>query len=252
MNLNKFTVAIVILNENEKKRTDNLVAHILGTTIWPYRLIVVDNGSDTGNKPAFCSLALKDGVHLTNGFRMGLYYAKSIEYRNRHRFFAYWLIDTSIEFRSDDLRDPLEFLARPMAETGDIAMISPSFDGIEFTSWNHMRKMKQVGIRRTWVLDGSATLYNADWFDKIDWINPELRHGLGCDVEVAWKARKDGRSIMVNDEYSVIKSKIQTYKLNGKEFLVDGNDQICFDEMTYILERDYGRGAAQRLIDEYR
>ena len=64
-------------------------------------MIVVDNGSDKAPPAKATAIRLEANVQTTNGWQMGIQYAKALGHAYGFCHFAYWIWITSSEYPSD-------------------------------------------------------------------------------------------------------------------------------------------------------
>lgn len=229
------TVAALIVSYNMPERTDALVEAIGGAAY----AIVIDNGSDIQPPSKHTTVKLERNVQTTGGWLAGLEYAKG-------KYDYYWFLITSARIPQGDVLTPMVDF---MDATPDAVGIHPSLTAESTTGWQHLKNRGNT-VRRTWMIDNIASLYRADWFDSIGWFDPAYTYAWGIDLETCYRARKQGRSLWVDDRVQVEKITNVGYQMNRMGMTADERGRLAYANMMDVLGRKWGADA-WRLMTEW-
>ena len=130
-------VAIIITNYNMPERTDALCAHIRERVLWPYSLIVVDNGSDLVPPSQYTTLKLDTNIQTTGGWLAGLEEADRLAALAGEGFLAYWFLITSAAFTG--YADPLTPLVWALLRDENAVGVHPALTSDSTTAWGHLK-----------------------------------------------------------------------------------------------------------------
>jgi GT2 family glycosyltransferase len=225
-------VAVLIVNYNMPERTDALCEAISGRTKWPHDLCVIDNGSDQQPPSRYTMLRLPKNIQTTGGWLAGLNALKE-------KYFAYWFIITSARI-PDDQGDILTPMARLLMDDENAVGIHPSLTAESTTGWLHLKNRGTNAPRRTWMIDNIASLYRADWFDSIGRFDPAFIYAWGIDLETCYRARKQGRSLWVDDRVQVEKITNIGYTMNRMGMTAEERGRLAYANMMEVGKRKYG------------
>jgi GT2 family glycosyltransferase len=231
-------VAVVIVNFNMPERADALAEHIKAHTVCEYDIILVDNGSDKVPPAKNTTIALKHNVQTTNGWLTGLGYADALAAFRGQPYYTYWFLITSAEFIDDmDILTPIvEFLHHNPSAVG----IHPALTQDSTTSWQHMIDRGKGEPRETWFIDNIASLYRADWFNRIGRFDHNLIYGWGIDLETCWKAREQGCTLWIDERVKVKKVTDIGYSMNRMNMKAEERRVKAGSNMNNILSKRYG------------
>lgn len=239
-------VAAIIVNYNMPERAGDLaryfLRHVSGTSV---HLVLVDNGSDKSMASGYTTLYLKNNVQTTRGWIEGLKSVKS----NLWKVDYYWFLITSAEFVGDE--DILTPMVRFMDENTGAVAIHPSLTKDSTSAWKHLINRETGKVRRTWMIDNIASLYRADWFDSIGGFDPALVYAWGIDLETCWKARRDNRSIWVDDRVQIKKVTNIGYTMDRMGMTADERTRLAIQNTDAVFTPRYGRAWRQKLMHEY-
>lgn len=231
--------AALIVNFNMPERTDALVEAISAMPATP---IVIDNGSDIQPPSKYTTIRLDKNRQTTGGWLAGLESAKG-------QFDAYWFLITSARIppeQGDILTPMVSFLeAHP-----DAVGIHPSLTKDSTTGWPHLINQGNEP-RPTWMIDNIASLYRADWFDSIGWFDPAFIYAWGIDLETCYRARKQGRSIWVDDRVQVEKITNIGYTMGRMGMSADERGRKAYANMMDVLIAKYGPDAWRKVTGDY-
>ena len=225
-------VAAIIINYNMPERCDAICEHLLRLVKWPMDLIVVDNGSDLVEPSKYTSLQLPENVQTTGGWLAGLERAREYEPM------AYWFLITSAEFSGE--YDPLAPMADLMTNLSQVAGVHPALTKDSTSAWDHLFERGGCKARRVWMIDNIASLWRADWFERVGGFDPEMKYGWGIDLELSYKAREQGRALYVHEEVTVKKITDIGYTMGRMNISADGRRTLAGSNMDQVLEKKYG------------
>lgn len=243
-------VAIVIVNYNMPERADALAEYIRAHCgSQDYELILVDNGSDLQPPAKATTLRLTNNVQTTNGWLMGLHYADALAAVRGTKFFAYWFLITSAEFvgDADPLAPMLDLLRRDPSAVG----VHPAVDA-DVIAWKHLLPRGNGIPRKAWMIDNIASLYRADWFDGIGRFDPALTYAWGIDLEAGYLARKQGRTLWVDERVTVKKVTDIGYKMQRMGMSAEERRVKAEENMERVLSAKYGPGWRNAFWNDYR
>lgn len=237
-------VALILVNYNMPERTDALVAAVRRHATCPVDFFVVDNGSDLVAPSKYTTVTLYPNQQTTAGWIAGL---KAV--KEWGEYFAYWFLITSAEFPAGH-GDPfpmVEFLC----ENPDAVGIHPALSAGSTTHWEHMIARGGDALRQTWMIDNIASLYRADWFDRIGWFDARLTYAWGVDLETCWKARSQGKTLWIDECCRVTKVTDIGYKMNRMNMPASERQVKATENMHKVLGEKYGSGWQEKLLHEH-
>lgn len=253
--------AIVINSYNMFEYVDNAVEHIAATVKMPYDMIVVDNGSDQVPPSQYTTLWIPENIQMTRGFMEGVRYADSLEKKLDEPYFAYWLITTSCvffkEYKGEDYMriDPLELLLKVLVDDPLAYAVSPTmeFCGDKSAAWKpHHSPRPGKKVRRLWALEPTATLHNAEHFNRLGRWNEELTYGWGICAESYYFARKAGLHSYNHDGYVMRKDTGIGYDMERMEMTYKERQSLASNEVKRIFTPKYGKDYYEHLNWVYR
>lgn len=227
-------VAAFIVNYNMPERATALAEHIKERSNWAVDVYLIDNGSDLVEPSPLTNIKIEKNVQTTNGWLAGL---NEIDKRGK-RYFAYWFLITSARFVDD--RDVLSPMAQFLFENKNAVGIHPALTPESTTVWKHLYSRGTSAPRQTKHIDNIASLYRADWFDEIGRFDPALTMAHGICLETCWKARRQGRSIWVDERVSIEKITDIGYSMNRMHMSAERRRELARAEMDKVLIPRYG------------
>ena len=239
-------VAAIVVNYNMVERTDNIAEGIKKYVRWPVDVIVVDNGSDRVESPPskHTAIRLEANVQTTNGWLMGVEYAKALSHAYGYCYMAYWIWITTSEYV--ETKDILTPMAEAMIADPQIVGVAPYLteDSLPKT-WLHLYKQqgtKDTDLKDVKFLDNLATLWRAEWFDSIGVFDPDELRGFGVDTENSYLARLSGRRIVVHQGVSIRKTSGVAYQMKRMNADKQQRNDVATKEMRNCLGFRYGDG----------
>ena len=229
-------VTAVVTNYNMPERTDALVRHLRHE---PCDVVVVDNGSDIipANYPGrnrrdyagYTRVRLEKNVQTTGGWLEGLKHAQGADY--------YWILGTSAEFIGVPV---LNTMLKCMNSYSDCVGVHPSLTKDSTTSWEHLKTIGMEGWRRVWMIDNIAALWRADWFDSVGGFDPRFIYAWGSDLELAYLARTQGKSLYVSEPAGIRKVTDIGYAMNRMNMSADERRTLARQNMQSVMYSKYG------------
>lgn len=242
---NKPTVAAFIVNYNMPERAENLFQKLQKNSKWPLDIYLIDNGSDIKKPAQSSNVFIEKNVQTCRGWIKGLKVAKE----SKKEYFAYMFLITSTEFiNDDDLITPMvKFLLKNKNAVG----IHPALTKESTTNWTHLITREENKPRQTWMIDNIASIYRTDWFDSIGWFNPDLIYAWGIDLETCYIARKQGRTLWVDERVQVKKITNIGYKMNRMNMSANDRSRLANKNMTEVLSKKYGSNFWDKMTKDY-
>ncbi len=237
-------IAAIITNYNMPERTDKLCVHIKEQTRWPVEVFVVDNGSDKMPPSEYTTLHLEKNIQTTGGWLAGLE-----QVRAKGEWLAYWFLITSAEFVND--QDPLALMAELLISDENAVGVHPALTVDSTSDWPHLFSCGGDYPRRTWHLDNIASLYRAEWFDAAGGFDPKMTYAWGIDLEIGWKARRDGRGLYIHEGCSIKKITDIGYKMGRMNMTADERRVLADAQMFEVLGKKYGTNWWKRMTGDF-
>lgn len=237
-------IAVILTNYNMPERTDALCKHLLTYVDWPLSLFVVDNGSDLIAPSPFTTLRLKQNRQTTGGWLAGLEQARA-----EGEWLGYLFLITSTEFIPGT--DPLSPMAELLTFDPQVAGVHPALTPDSTTDWPHLYRRNGGRVRQTWHIDNICSLYRAAWFDAAGGFDPALSFAWGLDLELGYKARQQGKRLVVHEGVQVKKVTDIGYQMNRMHMSAKDRRNLAAAEMAAVFEPRYGGQWWQRLTGEY-
>jgi len=235
-------VAGLITNYNMPERADAL-AEVLLDADWPLDLYLVDNGSDLVPPAKHTTVKLDRNVQTTGGWLAGL------EEADKHGpYLAYMFLITSADF-PPGAPNPVKPMATWLLEHEDAVGIHPALTEDSTTSWEHM-KARGHEPRRTWMIDNICSMFRADWFNSIGRFDPAMTWGWGIDLETCYQARRQARSLWIDERCRIRKITDIGYSMNRMNMTSDQRRQAASNSMHSLLYQRYGSDYWKKMTEE--
>ena len=239
-----YRVAAIITNYNMPERTDALVKYIRKRVkSYPLDVIVVDNASDLVKPSKYTNVYLRENVQTTGGWLAGL------DALNR-QYYAYWFLITSTEFDPQQSFDPLMPMVAKLKNDFQAVGVHNALTTDSTTAWKHLITRGGIGCRQVWMIDNISSLYRADWFDSIGRFDPELIYGWGIDLETAYIARQQKRTLWVCEDAKVRKITDIGYTMDRMNMTADRRRELARENMVSVLTKKYGAFAMHKILND--
>jgi len=224
-----------------------LAAYIEKFCQQPYTLVVVNNGSDLVRPSHYANLVLGKNIQTTGGWMAGLEdYIDHLQIE----CFAYCFMITSAWFipPHDHISMMRDFLLENKDAVGIMPALTPDSD-IEV--WKQMLTRGGDKPRRTWGLDNIITMWRADWFNSIGRFDKRLVYAWGLAEETSWKARRDGKSLWIDERIRITKKQDIGYKMDRMNMTAEGRRLRGMRNVMRIMKYKYGENWIDKLTNEY-
>lgn len=249
-------VALIIPNYNMPEATDAIVERIIESGDDKYvDFYIVDNGSDLKPPAKSTTLLLPKNSQTTGGFLAGL---AAVD-KSGIDYIAYCFMITST--RLLDGYVGFGDAASTFAIDSNVVGYSPCLTEESTTAWTHMKKrsvMEQgqnenliVWQRSTWMIDNICAFWRKDWFDSIGWFDPHLSYAWGIDLETSWKARQQGKLILIDDYWRVHKTTNIGYDMGRMNMTAEERVNNARAEMARVLKSRYGDHWEDKMRNEF-
>lgn len=236
-------VSAIITNYNMVERCDALVEHMLKHEQLPgveLDIIVVDNGSDITPPSQYSAVKLEKNVQTTGGWNAGLQLAREA------RADFYWVMITSAEFIG---RPVLPSLLKCMELYSHCVGVHPALTKDSTTSWEHLKETPAPGAcagveiqgwRKAWMIDNIAALWRADWFDSVGGFDSRFTYGWGVDLELAYLARSQDKTLYVSEPAGVKKVTDIGYEMRRMRMTAEDRRAFARANMREVMTSKYG------------
>jgi len=228
-------VAIFIVNYNMPERADNLYKYLRSHVKYPIDIYLIDNGSDLTNPSQYTNVWIEKNIQTTGGWLKGL----KISDRKLYRYFAYMFLITSTEFVKES-KDPISSMIKCLQTNKNAVGVHPSLTQDSTTYWEHLKNRKQKGFRKTWFIDNIASLYKADWFNSIGRFDKDLIYAHGIDLETGYIARKQGKTIWIDENIQVRKISNIGYSMDRMNMSAEDRNKLAWENTNEVMTRKYG------------
>ena len=101
------------------------------------------------------------------------------------------------------------------------------------------------------MIDNIASIYRTDWFDSIGWFNPDLIYAWGIDLETCYIARKQGRTLWVDERVQVKKITNIGSKMNRMNMSANDRSRLANKNMTEVLSKKNGSNVWDKMTKDY-
>ena len=245
-------VAIILPNYNMPEAADAIAEGLFEyDNAGMADLYVVDNGSDLRAPADNTTVRLPYNCQTTAGFLAGIAAAN----KSGIDYIAYCFMITST--RWDD-KLGIDHAIHLFGTNKNVVGYSPALTQESTTAWDHMKVRNHLDSeenilpfqRPTWMIDNICAFWRKDWFDNIGWFDPKLTYAWGIDLETSYKARKDLRSIIIDDYWTVHKTTDIAYDMDRMNMTAHERRINARAEMETVLEARYGP-SWERIIREH-
>lgn len=226
-------VAISIVNYNMPEATDKIVEFLRAKIKYiDYFINVIDNGSKPEFISKYTTLRLEKNLNKLGGWLEA--FKKSKEQNPT----SYWTISTSNEFNSIDV-DPLLTLIYYLRTVRDAVGITPGLTG-ELKDKPH-QLMKALPVHNYHKSNlGLYALYDAGWLENEGYPDERLTSSWGTDYEMSYKARINGKKLLVSDLVTVKVTEAGVYRAGRADISETEYHTKSRQEMESVLTEKYG------------
>jgi len=245
-------VAAIITNYNMPEATRRIYSDLRYSYSGTYSVdvIVIDNASEYKYKYVNPTLRLPKNIQTTGGWLAGLMCSDILAMSWGEPYFAYIIIGTSIEIDADV--DYITPMATWLETHPDAVGIMPALKvESDIEVWRHMLSNGGTEPRQVKGLDNLFTMWRADWFNEIGRFDPELIYGWGLAEETAWKARRDGRTMWIDERVRMVKHQDIGYKMDRMNMTAQERRLYGMQNVCSVMEKKYGEDWMDKLNKEY-
>jgi len=219
------------------ERCDALVEHIRAHE--GCEVVVVDNGSDLVPPSKYTTVRLAKNIQTTGGWLEGLKLARGADF--------YWILITSAEFIGVPV---LPQMLKAMRLYDHCVGVHPALTKDSTTSWEHLKEIGTSGFRKVWMIDNICALWRAEWFDSVGGFDPRFTYAWGPDLELAYLARSQERTLYVTEPAGV--KKVTDIGYTMKRMNMDAEDRRAFARanMREVMLEKYGQNWQELMYRE--
>lgn len=239
-------VGVFIVNYNMVEKADKLYEYLTKEIDYPIDIYLIDNGSDLMKPSKYSNVFIKKNCQTTRGWLRGLKEADKKPYR----YFAYMFLITSANFTRKSL-DPIRSMVEILKNDNDAVGVHPALSYDSTTYWEHLKNRGTNRPRRTWFIDNIASLYRADWFDEIGRFNKNLIYAHGIDIETGYIARKQGKSIWIDERVEVKKITDIGYQMKRMNMGAEDRRKLAWENTVDVFSKKYGPNWFKMLYEDY-
>lgn len=239
-------IAVFIINYNMPERTDKLYEYLVKNVKYPIDIYLVDNGSDLVKPSKYTNVWMKKNLQTMGGWLRAFEESDKKPYR----YFAYMFLFTSVEF-TDKTKDLISIMAQNLKDNKDAVVVIPALSKDSDIYWEHLKNRGSKDLRRTWFIDNIAPLWRADWLDRNGRVNKDLIYAYGVDLEMCWKARKQNKSILINESIEIKKDTNIGYLMNRMNMTLKDRERLGLENVEKIMSKKYGEDWIDRMHNEY-
>lgn len=239
-------VAVFIVNYNMPERADNLYTYLTENISYPIDIYLIDNGSDITKPPHYTNVWIKKNIQTTSGWLKGLEESDKKPYK----YFAYMFVITSTEFIKNK-NDLVESLVSVLLNNKNAVGVHPALTKDSTTYWEHLKNRGGNNIRRTWFIDNICSLYRADWFNSIGRFDKDLIYAHGIDIETGYIARKQGKSIWIDERVEVKKITDIGYQMRRMNMSAEDRRKLAWENTVDVFSKKYGPNWFKMLYEDY-
>lgn len=240
-------VAVFIVNYNMNERAEALYDYLENNETWLIDIYLIDNGSDITKPSKKTNVFIKNNIQTTNGWLKGLAQSDK-KYFN---YFAYMFLITSTEFVKQT-KKPVSSMIQKLLEDDNAIGVHASLTEDSTTYWGHLKNRgTKEHYRQTFFIDNICSLYRADWFNSIGRFDKDLTYAWGIDVETCFLARKQGRTIWIDESIQVRKETNVGYKMKRMNMTSNERERLAQKNMDLVLGKKYGPNYWEFMNNEY-
>lgn len=255
-------VAVILPNYNMPESAERTYRDLEGSS--QADLYIVDNGSDLVEPAEHTNVFIPKNCQTTGAFMHGIAAAN----KSGKNYIAYCFMITSTDFNSEDRSQGNSSGTRGVASAinlfvrePNIVGYSPTLTKSSTTAWKHMilrpfaptspPRTLLSGQRRTWMIDNICAFWRKDWFDSIGQFDLRMTYAWGIDLETSWKARSQGRDIVLDDFWQVHKETDIGYTMGRMNMSAEERDARARAQMAEVLGKKYGPNWHNKMRTEF-
>lgn len=247
INWNTKKVAVFIVNYNMNERADALFYYLKENESWPIDIYLIDNGSDITKPSKNTNVFLEKNIQTTGGWLKGL----EASDKKLYNYYAYAFMITSAEF-TKETKQPITSMIQKLIEDKNAVGVHASLTGDSTTYWEHLKNRGSYqDFRQTFMIDNICSMYRADWFNSIGRFDKRLIYAWGIDIETSYLARKQKRTLWVDESIQVKKITNIGYKMKRMNMSSQDRQKLAKENMITILEEKYGPDFWWIILNQY-
>jgi GT2 family glycosyltransferase len=227
-------IAVFVVNYNMPERTNKIYQYLKLNVEYPIDIFIIDNGSDIVAPSIHTNVFIQKNVQTTGGWLRGLQEAD----KKGYDYLGYMFIITSMQFVPESL-DPISSMVEAF-DNPEVVGVHASLTKDSTTAWNHLKNRGLSELRRTWFIDNVCCIYRANWFSSIGRFDPELIYAYGIDLETCYKARRQGKLLMVDDRVQVEKISNIGYDMGRMNMTSEERQVKAMANMGEVFLKKYG------------
>lgn len=236
-------VAAFIVNYNMPERADSLFEYLKAHTNYPTDVYLIDNGSDLVSPAKNTNVSIEKNCQTTGGWLKGLEAADS-----KGKYEYYMFIITSARFVEESglLVDTL----LTNFDDPNVVGVHPSLTKESTTYWNHLKNTGLNHPRQTWMIDNICSIFRADWFNSIGRFDKDFIYAHGIDLETCYKARIQGKKLIVDERVQVEKITDIGYTMNRMGMTAEQRGSLAYQNTKEVMTRKYGENWRNLMLNE--
>lgn len=247
LNWNTNKVAVFIVNYNMNEKADALFEYLQENETWPHDIYFIDNGSNLTKPSKYTNVFIKDNVQTTEGWLKGLEQSD----KKLWNYFAYMFLITSTEFTKESSK-PITSMVQKLIEDKNAVGVHASLTQDSTTNWEHLKNRGSYQhFRQTFMIDNVCSMYRTDWFNSIGRFDKRLTFAWGIDVETCYIARKQKRTVWVDEDIQVRKITNIGYKMERMNMTSSDRTKLAKENMDSVMIPKYGEDYWEQLTNQY-
>jgi len=228
--------AVFIINYNMPNEADEIYTYLKENIKYPIDIFLIDNGSDTYSPAKFTNIRLNPNLQMTNGILQGM---KALRYKI-YKYTSYTIISTSTKFtnKTGDFIKKANILFNTRESC---VAYHPSLSPSSRQAFQYMINQPGNRLRKASFLETVCVTYRAKWLDSIGRFDSRFVYGWGIDLETGYFARKQGKSMYLDDSSIIIKNFHWRHKSKRMQMSLENKKKLAMDNMISVFAAKYGK-----------
>jgi hypothetical protein len=221
-------IAIIIVNQNMPKETEELIDYIKKEVKLDYDIIVVDNNSQENMVSPYTTIKLNNNVNITAAWMVGINYCDILESTNKVPYFSYYF--TSCKAKISNNNNNENFLTTSYnIMKNDISVVGyhPSLTLNSDPTFTYMKTDSDKRVESINNIDNIFSCYRASWFNKAGRFSLKLMYTRGIGIELGYIADIERKLILLDNRYQV-------------EYTVKHDNETSRNEIVDYYQEKYG------------
>ena len=198
-------IAIIIVNQNMPKETEDIINYIKAEVKLNYDIIVVDNNSQEGNTVKINStIKLNSTVNITAAWITGLNHCDILEATTKVPYFGYCFTSCKAKIITKEKSD--NFLTSTYnIMKNDISVVGahPALTINSDPTFTYMKIDSDKSVESINNIDNIFSFYRASWFNKAGRFSLKLMYTRGIGIELGYIADIERKLILLDNRYQV-------------------------------------------------